>query len=49
MREKDVRLADREPMSAGVRESGVDPTDERAARSLRIEVLCLRAVLKAVF
>lgn len=51
VRLKAVSEAEREPRAAGVREVGSSSCscEERAARSLRIEVLCLRAELKVVF
>ena len=44
-----VKEAEREPSAAGVRCEVSSSCEERAARSLRIEVLCLRAELKVVF
>lgn len=59
VREKEVRLAEREPSAAGLRapvpgvcEDGsgaIRGVEERFARSLRMEVLCLRAELNVVF
>lgn len=54
VRWKAVREALREPSAAGLRSAfGVEDAaveeEERAERSLRIEVLCLRALLKVVF
>lgn len=53
VRWKAVREALREPRAAGLMiaagEDSVWGCEERLARSLRMEVLCLRAVLKVVF
>lgn len=49
VRLKAVKEAEREPKAAGVREVGSSSCEERAARSLRMEVLCLRAELKVAF
>lgn len=54
VREKAVRLAEREPMAAGVMVGGGEEASlkvglTRAESSLRMAVLCLRAVLNAVF